>query len=53
MVTMTRRRDQDNVENTLQATHEIIGRFRTLLDDLSSHVTELEAELAPHQKGSE
>lgn len=44
-------RDHDNVEATIRQTHETVGKLRALLDDLASHITDLETEIKPRRKG--
>lgn len=44
-------RDHDSFEDTLRKTHETVGKLRTLLDDLASHINDLETEIKPRRKG--
>jgi len=40
-------RDNDQIERVLKDTHETVGRLRTLIEDLSSHINDLENEINP------
>lgn len=44
-------RDNDTIEATLRKTHETVGMLRALLNDLASHITDLETEIDPRRKG--